>query len=61
MSADQAKLTARAFLADCRARRHGHGFWFSFRHAQSARRRAAQPPVALATEAGQPAQMELFA
>ncbi|WP_158499993.1 hypothetical protein [Stenotrophomonas pictorum] len=60
MSADQAKPTARAFLADCLARRHGHGFWFSFRHAQSARRRAAQSSAALAPEAGQPPQMELF-
>jgi hypothetical protein len=56
----QAIHTARVFLSECRARRHGHGFWFAFSAAQRARQRAmpqrpqpALPPL--------PAQMELFA
>lgn len=58
----QAKHTAQVFLSECRSRRHGHGLWFAFRGAQSARRRAAvllrPAPIAAATL---PAQMELFA
>lgn len=58
----QAKHTAQVFLSECRSRRHDHGFWFVFRGAQSARRRAAAllrtAPVA---PAALPAQMELFA
>ena len=58
----QAKHMAQVFLSECRSRRHGHGFWFAFRGAQSARRRAAAlllpEPVVPATLS---AQMELFA
>ncbi|HDS1579951.1 TPA: hypothetical protein QEL15_002033 [Stenotrophomonas maltophilia] len=55
--AAQAKLTARVLLTECRARRHGLGFWFAFNAAQRARMRAtpsAQPPA-------MPAQLDLFA
>jgi hypothetical protein len=57
----QAKHTAQVFLSECRSRRHGHGFWFAFRGAQNARRRAAGPlrPAAV-SPAALPAQMELF-
>lgn len=55
-----AKHVARVLLAECRARRHGLGFWFAFSAAQRARQRAmpqrtqpALPPL--------PAQLELFA
>lgn len=54
---EQAKHTARVFLTECRSRRHGHGFWFAFRGAQNARRRATP---AAAPEPTLPAQMELF-
>ncbi|WP_414488789.1 hypothetical protein [Stenotrophomonas maltophilia] len=59
----QAKHTARVFLAECRARRHGLGYWFSFNAAQRARIRATtpaplpEPPRAPAL----PAQLDLFA
>lgn len=56
----QAIHTARVFLSECRARRHGLGFWFAFNAAQRARLRAtpkklpaALPPL--------PAQLDLFA
>lgn len=56
----QAKHTARVFLAECRARRHGLGYWFSFNAAQRARIRATtpSPPPALPAL---PAQLDLFA
>ena len=64
----QAKHTAQVFLSECRSRRHGHGFWFAFRGAQSARRQAAalQRVEALlrpapASPAALPIQPELFA
>ncbi|UQA69584.1 hypothetical protein K1516_16840 [Stenotrophomonas maltophilia] len=53
----QAKHTARVFLAECRARRHGLGYWFSFNAAQRARIRATAPPPPPA----KPAQLDLFA
>ncbi len=59
----QAKHTARVFLSECRARRHGLGFWFAFNAAQRARMRASTsaplpaPPRAPAL----PAQLDLFA
>ncbi|WP_353949804.1 hypothetical protein [Stenotrophomonas maltophilia] len=40
---NQAKHTARVFLSECRARRHGLGFWFAFNAAQRARKRATAP------------------
>lgn len=60
---DQAKHTARVFLSECRARRHGLGFWFAFRAAQRARMRASSAaplPAAPATPA-RPLQQDLFA
>ncbi|MBO3002275.1 hypothetical protein J5H43_01945 [Stenotrophomonas maltophilia] len=59
----QAKHTARVFLAECRARRHGLGYWFSFNAAQHARRRATAPTPrpALPCAPVLPAQLELFA
>lgn len=36
----QAFFTARALLSECRARRHGLGFWFVFRAARRAPMRA---------------------
>ena len=59
----QAKHTARVFLSECRARRHGLGFWFAFNAAQRARKRAPAPtplPAPLRTPA-LPAQLDLFA
>ncbi len=59
---EQAKHTARVFLAECRGRRHGLGYWFSFNAAQRARIRATArgplpaPPCAPAL----PAQLDLF-
>lgn len=61
--ADQAKHAARVFLSECRARRHGLGFWFAFNAAQRARKRATvpaplpEPPRNPAL----PAQLDLFA
>lgn len=58
-----AKHVARVLLMECRARRHGLGFWFAFNAAQRARTRATAlaslpaPRLALAP----PAQLELFA
>ncbi len=54
---NQAKHTARAFLSECRARRHGLGFWFAFNAAQRARMRAYAP----APKPAAPAQPDLFA
>ncbi|NMT33383.1 hypothetical protein HGQ62_01810 [Stenotrophomonas maltophilia] len=56
-SAAQAKHTARVLLTECRARRHGLGFWFAFNAAQHARIRA----FALAPPPPLPAQRDLFA
>ncbi|KAF1016232.1 MAG: hypothetical protein GAK31_01721 [Stenotrophomonas maltophilia] len=65
MAAAQAKHTARVFLAECRARRHGLGYWFSFNAAQRARIRAAGaarlPEPAPARTPALPAQLDLFA
>ncbi|HHA2532636.1 TPA: hypothetical protein ACOEBE_000233 [Stenotrophomonas maltophilia] len=63
LTAAQAKHTARVFLSEARARRHGVGYWFSFNAAQRARLRATAttplpaPPRAPAL----PAQLDLFA
>jgi len=63
LTAAQAKHTARVLMTECRARRHGHGFWFAFHAAQRARIRATAsvllpaPPRAPAL----PAQLDLFA
>ncbi|HDS1675673.1 TPA: hypothetical protein QEL58_001175 [Stenotrophomonas maltophilia] len=54
---NQAKHTARVCLSGCRARRHGHSFWFAFNAAQSARMRASAP----ATLPAPPTQPDLFA
>ncbi len=54
---NQAKHTARVFLSECRARRHGLGFWFAFNAAQRARMRASAPAPMPAA----PAQPDLFA
>lgn len=60
---NQAKHTARVFLSECRARRHGHGFWFAFNAAQRARMRATTPaPLPARPRApALPAQLDLFA
>ena len=60
---EQAKHTARVFLAECRARRHGLGYWFSFNAAQRARIRATvrAPMPAPACTPALPAQLDLFA
>ncbi len=59
----QAIHTARVFLSECRARRHGLGFWFAFNAAQRARSRATAPaPLpAPARAPEQPAQLAMFA
>lgn len=63
LTAAQAKHTARVLMTECRARRHGLGFWFAFNAAQRARMRAStpdrlpEPPRAPAL----PAQLDLFA
>lgn len=56
----QAKHTARVFLAECRARRHGLGYWFAYNAAQRARLRATAPLPAPPAPA-LPAQLDLFA
>lgn len=63
LTAAQAKHTARVLLTECRARRHGLGYWFAFNAAQRARKRATvpaplpEPPRNPAL----PAQLDLFA
>ncbi len=59
----QAKHTARVFLSECRARRHGLGFWFAFNAAQRARIRASAPAPLPAPPAlpARPVQQDLFA
>lgn len=63
LTAAQAQHTARVLLTECRARRHGLGFWFAFNAAQRARIRATAPaplpapPCAPALAA----QLDLFA
>ncbi|WP_401738241.1 hypothetical protein [Stenotrophomonas pavanii] len=63
LTAAQAKHTARVFLSECRARRHGLGFWFAFNAAQRARMRATAPaPLPAPPRApALPAQLDLFA
>ena len=58
-----AKHVARVLLTECRARRHGHGFWFAFNAAQRARMRATTPapPQAPPRAPALPAQLDLFA
>lgn len=58
--ATQAIHTARVFLSECRARRHGLGFWFAFNAAQRARQRATPQQLPPATPP-LPAQLDLFA
>ncbi|UKJ24206.1 hypothetical protein [Stenotrophomonas maltophilia] len=62
-TAAQAKHTARVLMTECRARRHGLGFWFAFNAAQRARKRAAAPaPLPAPPRApALPAQLDLFA
>lgn len=61
-SAAQAKHTARVLLTECRARRHGLGFWFAFNAAQRARKRATTPAPLPAPPCAPalPAQLDLF-
>lgn len=63
LTAAQAKHTARVLLTECRARRHGLGFWFTFNAAQRARMRASTPaPLPAPPRApALPAQLDLFA
>lgn len=58
-----AKHVARVLLTECRARRHGLGFWFAFNAAQRARMRATAPALLPASPRAPalPAQLELFA
>ena len=58
-----AKHVARVLLTECRARRHGLGFWFAFNAAHRARMRATAPaPLPASPRApALPAQLELFA
>jgi len=61
-----AKHVARVLLTECRARRHGLGFWFAFNAAQRARIRATAPPRCPAPlpapprAPALPAQLDLF-
>lgn len=55
----QARHTARVLLTECRARRHGLGFWFAFNAEQRARMRATTPEPLRAPAL--PPQMDLFA
>lgn len=63
LTAAQAKHTARVLMTECRARRHGLGFWFAFNAAQRARIRATAPaPLPARPRApALPAQLDLFA
>ncbi|MCM2524371.1 hypothetical protein [Stenotrophomonas thermophila] len=64
LTAAQAKHTARVLLTECRARRHGLGFWFAFNAAQRARMRASAPAAPLPAQPrapALPAQLDLFA
>ncbi|HEL2957139.1 TPA: hypothetical protein UL931_000336 [Stenotrophomonas maltophilia] len=63
LTAAQAKHTARVLLTECRARRHGLGFWFVFNAAQRARMRASATAELLGPQnvPAQPAQLDLFA
>ncbi|MHC1665789.1 hypothetical protein ACODUI_11655 [Stenotrophomonas geniculata] len=63
LTAAQAKHTARVLLTECRARRHGLGFWFAFSAVQHARMRATAPaPLPTPPRApALPAQLDLFA
>ncbi|WP_414486009.1 hypothetical protein [Stenotrophomonas maltophilia] len=56
-----AKHVARVLLTECRARRHGHGFWFAFNAAQRARIRATAPLPTPPRAPALPAQLDLFA
>lgn len=60
---NQAKHTARVFLSECRACRHGLGFWFAFNAAQRAHMRATAPATLTDPPCvpAQPAQLDLFA
>ncbi|HEL4217159.1 TPA: hypothetical protein UM510_000399 [Stenotrophomonas maltophilia] len=58
---NQAKHTARVFLSECRARRHGLGFWFAFNAAQRARKRATAPLPVLPRAPALLTQLDLFA
>ena len=58
---NQAKHTARVFLSECRARWHGHGFWFAFNAAQRARMRATAQLPAPPRAPALAAQLDLFA
>lgn len=62
LTAEQAKHTARVLLTECRARRHGLGFWFALNAAQRALVRATDtaPPPAQPRAPALPAQLELF-
>lgn len=60
-SAAQDKHTARVLLTECRARRHGVGFWFAFNAAQRARLRATAPAPLPPRAPALPAQLDLFA
>ncbi len=62
LTAAQAKHTARVLLSECRARRHGLGFWFAFNAAQRTRKRATAPaPLPAVPRApALPAQLDLF-
>ncbi|CAM0124475.1 conserved hypothetical protein [Stenotrophomonas maltophilia] len=64
LTAAQAKHTARVLLTECRAPRHGLGFWFAFNAAQRARMRASAPAAPLPAQPrapALPAQLDLFA
>lgn len=62
-TAAQAKHTARVLMTECRARRHGLGFWFAFNAAQRARMpsTATTSPPAPPRAPALPAQLDLFA
>ncbi|MBH1489755.1 hypothetical protein JAK49_06270 [Stenotrophomonas maltophilia] len=64
-AAAQVQHTACVLLTECRARRHGLGFWFTFNAAQRARTRTrTTAPTSLPApplDPAPPAQLELFA